>query len=62
LERVPAEHDVRDPTRRRLRAERLRGRRGRHLSNGNALAGQLLKSAIDSGVTLRNNARARQLS
>ena len=40
---------------------RLRGRRGRHLSNGNALAGRLLKSAIDAGVTLRNNARARQL-
>ncbi len=40
---------------------RLRRRRGRHLSNGNALAGRLLKSAIDAGVTLRNNARARQL-
>jgi len=40
---------------------RLRGRRGRHLSNGNALAGRLLKSAIDAGVTLRHNARARQL-
>lgn len=37
---------------------RLRGKRGTHLANGNALAGRLLKSARDAGITLINNARA----
>ena len=41
--------------------DRLRGKRGTHLCNGNALAGRLLKSARDAGVTLVNNARARAL-
>jgi succinate dehydrogenase/fumarate reductase flavoprotein subunit len=41
--------------------DRLRRRRGRHLANGNALAGRLLKSAKDCGVTLWNNARAKHL-
>lgn len=41
--------------------DRLRGRRGRHMANGNALAGRLFKSARDAGVTLIENARARDL-
>lgn len=45
----------------RYALDRLRRRRGTHLANGNALAGQLLKSARDAGVTLINNARARSL-
>src|SRR3546814_7973415 len=40
---------------------RLGGSRGKHLANGNALAGRLLKSARDAGVVLINNARARAL-
>lgn len=40
---------------------RLGGSRGKHLANGNALAGRLLKSARDAGVTLIANARARSL-
>lgn len=40
---------------------RLRGKRGTHLANGNALAGRLLKSARDAGVELLNNARAQSL-
>lgn len=38
--------------------DRLRGRRGRHMANGNALAGRLFKSARDAGVHLIENARA----
>lgn len=45
----------------RYALDRLRGRRGGHLSNGNALAARLLKSAADAGVILRNNARVRHL-
>lgn len=45
----------------RYALDRLRGRRGRHMANGNALAGRLFKSARDAGVTLWNNARARHL-
>ena len=41
--------------------DRLGGSRGKHLANGNALAGRLLKSARDAGVELVNNARARSL-
>lgn len=41
--------------------DRLSGRRGRHLANGNALAGRLLKSAIDAGVNLRSKTSAREL-
>lgn len=41
--------------------DRLRGRRGRHMANGNALAGRLFKSARDAGATLIENARARDL-
>src|SRR3546814_17258446 len=40
---------------------RLGGPRGKHLANGNARAGRLLKSARDAGVVLINNARARPL-
>jgi succinate dehydrogenase/fumarate reductase flavoprotein subunit len=45
----------------RYALDRLRGRRGRHMANGNALAGRLFKSARDAGATLWNNARARHL-
>ncbi len=45
----------------RYALDRMRGRRGTHLANGNALAGRLLKSARDAGVVLLNNARARSL-
>lgn len=38
--------------------DRLRGRRGRHMANGNALAGRLFKSARDAGVHLIEKARA----
>ncbi|MGD9665597.1 MAG: FAD-dependent oxidoreductase, partial [Novosphingobium sp.] len=41
--------------------DRLRGRRGRRMANGNALAGRLFKSARDAGVTLIENARAHDL-
>jgi succinate dehydrogenase/fumarate reductase flavoprotein subunit len=40
---------------------RLRRRRGRHMANGNALAGRLFKSARDAGAILWNNARAQHL-
>jgi hypothetical protein len=36
----------------------LRGKRGQHLANGNALVARLMKAAIDRGVTLSENARA----
>ena len=42
-------------------ADRLSGRRGSVLANGNALAGRLLKSAVDAGVTLLEERRARSL-
>lgn len=42
----------------RYALDRLRGRRGRHMANGNALAARLYKSARDAGATLWNNARA----
>ena len=42
-------------------AARLRHGRGMRLANGNALAGRLLRSAIDAGVTLWNNTPAREL-
>jgi succinate dehydrogenase/fumarate reductase flavoprotein subunit len=45
----------------RYALDRMRGRRGTHLANGNALAGRLLKSARDARVVLLNNARARSL-
>lgn len=45
----------------RYALDRLRRRRGRHMANGNALAGRLFKSARDAGVTLLNNARVRHL-
>ena len=45
----------------RYALDRLRGRRGRHMANGNALVGRLFKSARDAGVTLVNNARVREL-
>ncbi len=45
----------------RYALDRLRRRRGTHLANGNALAGRMLKSARDAGVSLINNARARSL-
>jgi succinate dehydrogenase/fumarate reductase flavoprotein subunit len=41
--------------------ERLKGKRGRHMANGNALAGRLFKSARDAGVTLLNNSPAKEL-
>lgn len=41
--------------------DRLRGRRGSVLANGNALAGRLLKSAVDAGVTLLEERRGRSL-
>jgi len=41
--------------------ERMRHGRGVRLVNGNALAGRLLRSAIDAGVTLWNNTPARAL-
>ena len=41
--------------------DRARGRRGRRMANGNALAGRLFKSARDAGVTLQNNSRVREL-
>jgi len=42
-------------------ADRIRGRRGRRMANGNALVGRLFKSARDAGVTLWNRSRAREL-
>ncbi|MFW2829663.1 FAD-dependent oxidoreductase [Sphingomonas sp. ID0503] len=45
----------------RYALDRVKGSRGKHLANGNALAGRLLKSARDAGVELINNARARSL-
>jgi succinate dehydrogenase/fumarate reductase flavoprotein subunit len=39
----------------------LRYGRGVRLTNGNALAGRLLKSAVDAGVTLMHSASAREL-
>jgi succinate dehydrogenase/fumarate reductase flavoprotein subunit len=41
--------------------DRLAGRRGSVLANGNALAGRLLKSAVDAGATLLEERRARRL-
>lgn len=41
--------------------DRIRRRRGRHMANGNALAGRLYKSARDAGAQMLNNARARDL-
>ena len=41
--------------------DRLGGKRGSVLANGNALAGRLLKSAVDAGVTLLEDRRARAL-
>jgi succinate dehydrogenase/fumarate reductase flavoprotein subunit len=40
---------------------RLLGKRGRHISNGNALVARLLKAATDRGVTLWESARATRL-
>ena len=41
--------------------DRLTGRRGDVLANGNALAGRLLKSAADAGVKLLDQRRAKEL-
>jgi succinate dehydrogenase/fumarate reductase flavoprotein subunit len=41
--------------------DRLRGRRGRRMTNGNALVGSLFKSARDAGVMLLNSASAKRL-
>ena len=41
--------------------DKLKYGRGTFLANGNALAARLLKSAEDAGVTLRHNARVRDL-
>lgn len=41
--------------------DRLRGRRGRFLANGNALVGRLLRSALDGGVRLVSNSRVHEL-
>jgi len=40
---------------------KLKHGRPTYLANGNALAARLLKSASDAGVTLKNNARVKQL-
>lgn len=45
----------------RYAVDRLTWGRGTNLANGNALAGRLLKSAVDAGVTLMNNTRARHI-
>ncbi|MES2532451.1 MAG: FAD-dependent oxidoreductase [Pseudomonadota bacterium] len=45
----------------RFITERLQHGRGVRLANGNALAGRLLRSAIDAGVTLWNNTPALEL-
>ena len=45
----------------RFMASRIAHGRGMRLANGNALAGRLLRSAIDSGVTLWNDTPAREL-
>jgi succinate dehydrogenase/fumarate reductase flavoprotein subunit len=42
-------------------ADRLRGKRGQHLANGNALIARLLKAAIDQRATLWESARAAHL-
>lgn len=41
--------------------DRLQGRRGTRLLMGNALAGRLLKSALDAGIELRRNAAVASL-
>ncbi|MCP3730274.1 FAD-dependent oxidoreductase [Sphingomonas sp. MG17] len=41
--------------------DRLRGRRGRRMVNGNALVGQLFKSARDAGAEFWNRSRAKEL-
>ena len=41
--------------------DRVRYGRGTFLANGNALAARLLKSAIDAGVSLRTQSRAKKL-
>lgn len=41
--------------------DRMRGRRGRRMANGNALVGQLFKSARDAGVVFWKQSRAKDL-